>query len=95
MLALLAYSILERQVRQQGLTLTTRQIIQRLENLTLIETHCHDGSRLHRLTPLSDECQGILQLVAAALDDMMQTLVPEKETPLCLTSTAATLPQLC
>jgi len=95
MLALLAYSILERQVRQQGLSLTTRQIIQRLENLTLIETHCHDGSRLHRLTPLSDECLVILQLVAAALDDMVQTLVPEKETPLCLASTAATLSQLC
>lgn len=95
MLALLAYSILERQVRQQGLSLTTRQIIQRLENLTLIETHCHDGSRLHRLTPPSHECLVILQLVAAALDDMVQTLVPEKETPLCLTSTAATLSQLC
>jgi len=95
MLALLAYSILERQVRQQGLSLTTRQIIQRLENLTLIETHCHDGSRLHRLPPPSHECLVILQLVAAALDDMVQTLVPEKETPPCLTSTTATLPQLC
>lgn len=41
MLALLAYSLLERQMRQQGLQLTTRQLIKRLQHLTLIETHCH------------------------------------------------------
>ncbi len=46
MVALLAYSLLERQVRQQGLHLTTRQLIRRLEHLTLIEIHCWDGSCL-------------------------------------------------
>lgn len=51
MLALLAYSLLERQVRQQGLDLTTRQLIHRLEKVSLIETYCHDGSCLRRLTP--------------------------------------------
>lgn len=56
MLALLAYSLLERQVRQQGLQLTTRQLIKRLQQLTLIETYCHDGSCLSRLTPLSRPC---------------------------------------
>ncbi|MCP4360906.1 MAG: transposase, partial [Chloroflexi bacterium] len=46
MIALLAYSLLERQIRQQGLQLTTRELIKRLETVGLIETHCHDGSYL-------------------------------------------------
>jgi hypothetical protein len=36
MLALLVYSLLERQVRQGGLPMTTRRIIQKLENLDVI-----------------------------------------------------------
>ena len=70
MIALLAYSLLERQVRRHGLQLTTRQLIKRLETLTLIETHCHDGSRLRRLTPVEPEVALILQLVAEALQEL-------------------------
>lgn len=73
MIALLAYSLLERQTRQQGLQLTTRQLIKRLETLTLIETHCRDGSCLRRLTPLEPEVACILQLVAQVLDDLFTT----------------------
>jgi hypothetical protein len=43
MLALLAYSLLERQVRQGRLQVTTRRIIERLESLDVIETACWDG----------------------------------------------------
>jgi len=75
MVALLAYSLLERQVRQQGLQLTTRQIIKRLETLTLIETHCHDGSCLRRLTHIEPEIAAILHLVAQVLDDLLTTPV--------------------
>jgi transposase len=71
MVALLAYSLLERQVRQAGLALTTRQIIKRLETLTVIETHCLDGSCLRRLTPIEPEIARILQLVAQVLDDLI------------------------
>jgi len=71
MVALLAYSLLERQARQSGLQMTTRQIIRRLERLSLIETHCRDGSCLRRLTPVEPEVAGILELVAQALDDLM------------------------
>jgi transposase len=70
MVALLAYTLLQRQVQQQGLQMTTRSLIQRLDQLTLIETRCWDGSRLHRLTPIEPELFAILQLVAAALDEM-------------------------
>jgi len=71
MLALLAYSLLERQVRQSGLPITTRQLIKRLEKLTLIETHCQDGSCLRRLSPVEPEVAIILQLVADVLTDLM------------------------
>ena len=71
MLALLAYSLLERQVRQSGLSITARQIIKRLETVTLIETHCRDGSCLRRLTPIEPEVAALLQLVAQVLDDLL------------------------
>ena len=74
MVALPAYSLLERQTRQQGLQLTTRQIIKRLETVTLIETHCRDASCLRRLTPLEPEVACILQLVAQVLDDLCTAL---------------------
>jgi transposase len=85
MLALLAYSLLQRQMHQQGLALTTRQLIHKLQHLTLIETRCHDGSRLHRLTAISPECLHILQLVAAALDDLQQNhFTPQPSHPLLM-----------
>ena len=67
MLALLAYSLLERQVQQAGLHLTTRRIVEQLEGVTVIETHCHDGSVLRRLTPLSAEQDALLTILAALL----------------------------
>lgn len=78
MIALLAYSLLERQVRQYGCPLTSRQIIKRLERLSLIETHCHDGSCLRRLTPLDPQLNCLWQLVALALADLMATPLVSK-----------------
>ena len=98
MLALLAYTLLERQTRQQGLHLTTRQLIKRLQNLTVIETYCHDGSYLRRLTPLDPDLIPILNLVALALDDLIHS-TPTSKLPLLPTATASiqTLdqPRLC
>lgn len=82
MLALLAYSLLERQIRQQGLQLTTRQLIKRLENLVVIETVCHDGSCLRRLAPVDPACAVILQLVAIALDELMQATAISRTQPM-------------
>jgi transposase len=98
MLALLAYSLLERQLRQQGLQLTTRQLIKRLEHLSLIETHCHDGSCLRRLTPVDPAVSLTLQLVAVALNDLVQATAVSRQ-PLLPPSTSAApvafLPRLC
>jgi transposase len=76
MIALLAYSLLERQMRQQGLQLTTRQLIRRLQNLTLIETRFIDGSCMRRLTPLDPACLTILPLVLTALESLIEQAVP-------------------
>jgi len=70
MLALLAYSLLERQVRQGGLQMTTRRIIEKLESLDVIETYCWDGSRLCRLVPVDEEQAAILQVLAHVLADL-------------------------
>jgi len=82
MLALLAYSLLERQIRQQGLQMTTRQLIKRLEKLVVIETVCHDGSCLRRLSPVDPACETILQLVALALDELMQATAISRTQPM-------------
>jgi len=98
MLALLAYSLLERQLRQQGLQLTTRQLLKRLQHLSLIETHCHDGSCLRRLTPLDPALLPLLDLVALALADLFQASPVSRLSllPAATTATApAYLPSLC
>ncbi len=63
MLALLTYTVLERQLRQGGLQITTRRLIQHLESLTLIETYCRDGSVLLRLTPLTPEQHHLVRVL--------------------------------
>jgi hypothetical protein len=77
MLALLAYSLLERQVQQAGLHVTTRRIVEQLEGATVIETHCRDGSALRRLTPLTAEQDALFTLLATLLAQIsLVDLVP-------------------
>ncbi len=70
MLALLAYSLLERQVRQGGLQMTTRRIIDRLQSLDVVESWCVDGSRLLRLVPVDAEQAALLQTLADILAEL-------------------------
>jgi hypothetical protein len=51
-------------MRQRGLPLTTRRLIERLEDLTVIETHCWDGSVLQRLTPVSQEQRQLIAFLS-------------------------------
>ncbi len=67
MLALLTYSILERQMRQHGLQMTTRRLIERLGALNIIETHCWDGSVMVRLTPVTPEQMQLMRVMEAIL----------------------------
>jgi hypothetical protein len=70
MLALLAYSLLERQVRCHGLTLTTRRIIAKLQSLDVVGTVCWDGSVLLRLVPVDEEQALLLQALAHAVAEL-------------------------
>jgi hypothetical protein len=88
MLALLAYSLLERQVQHAGLQITTRRIVEQLEGLTVIETHCRDGSVLRRLTPGTPEQDALVVILAellaqVQLADLLPTLpaAPEPAVP--------------
>jgi hypothetical protein len=70
MLALLAYSLLERQARQSGLQMTTRRIIAKLQSLDAVETFCWDGSHLIRLVPVDEEQTAILRVLAQVLAEL-------------------------
>jgi transposase len=70
MLALLVYSLLERQVRQGGLHLTTRHIIQHLESLDVIETVCWDGSHLFRPVSADEQQLALLEVLARLLTEL-------------------------
>lgn len=75
MLALLTYSILERQMGQHDLQLTTRRLIEQLETLCVIETHCWDGSVLFRLTPLTPDQARLVERLDAVLQVPCQPVV--------------------
>jgi transposase len=86
MLALLAYSLLERQARQGGLQMTTRRIIEKLEGLEVIETLCWDGSRLLKLVPVDQEQVALLEILAHILAELRlprwpNPLLPVGHTP--------------
>jgi transposase len=76
MLALLAYSLVERQARQNGLQMTTRRIIERLETLDVVETLCWDGSLLYRVVPVDKEQARLLVILAHTLAELQRTHWP-------------------
>lgn len=63
LIALLAYSLLERQARQQGLCLTAQRILEQLANLQVIEVEAWDGSRTQRLSGITVEQRCLLNLL--------------------------------
>jgi transposase len=71
MLALLAYSLLEREVRQHGLHLTANRVIEKLSTIDIIETQCWDGSSLFRLTPIDAEQLMILEVLGQVIKDLI------------------------
>ena len=86
MLALLVYSLLERQARQGGVQMTTRRIIEKLESLDVIETLCWDGSRLYRIVPVDQEQALLLKTLAHILAELRfprwpHPLLPAGDTP--------------
>jgi len=76
MLALLVYSLLERQARRKGLAITTRRLIEQLDNLSIIETYCWDGSVLYRLTPVNRAQAELITILSEVVNEVSIPHVP-------------------
>jgi len=63
LIALLAYSLLERQAQQQKLCLTARRIVERLSTIHVIEVEAWDGSRTCRVSEISPEQRRVLTVI--------------------------------
>jgi len=72
MVALLAYNMLQRQVQQHDLHLTTWQIIRQLDNLVVIETYFIDNSRSLRMADVEPEILHTLAFISQDLSTMVQ-----------------------
>jgi len=60
LIALLVYSLLERQARHHGLCVTTRRICECLADLQVVEVEAHDGSRLWTVSAFTPAQQTLL-----------------------------------
>ncbi len=63
LIALLAYSLLERQAQQHGLCLTARRILERLSTIHVVEVEAWDGSTTRRVSDLTPEQQRVLTVL--------------------------------
>jgi hypothetical protein len=69
LIALLVYSLLERQAEQHGLSLTTRQIIYKLSTLQVQQIEAWDGSCVWSWYQTTDGQLLLLTTLLLALDD--------------------------
>jgi hypothetical protein len=60
LIALLTYSLLERQAQQQRVCLTARRILEQLASLQVIEIEACDGSRTHLLSDITPDQRRLL-----------------------------------
>lgn len=76
LIALLAYSLLERQARQQGLGLTAHRILEQLSNVQVIEIETCDGSRTHMLSDVTPDQQRLLIRLRQAIEPPATAATP-------------------
>jgi hypothetical protein len=60
LIALLAYSLLERQAQQQGVCLTAHRILEQLSSLQVIEIEACDGSRTQLVSDITPDQRRLL-----------------------------------
>jgi transposase len=68
LIALLAYSLLERQAQQQGVCLTARRILEQLSSLQVIEIEACDGSRTQLLSDSTPDQRRLLLRLRQGLE---------------------------
>ena len=69
MVALLAYSLLEREMKNRGVHLTTRKIIEKLDNLSIVENSLKNGETFYRIVPIDEEQELLLECLAQILNE--------------------------
>jgi transposase len=96
MIALLAYSLLERQARQQGLCLTAQRILEQLSNLQMIEVEAWDGSRTQQLSEITVEQCRLLNVLWQGCQRIRSPLSPVSVPEALLLERAGVLdPRVC
>ena len=70
LIALLIYSLIERQAQQHRLCLTTRAILQKLDNFQVHAIEAWDGSRTCSYGNLTPEQHGLLAALLQSIDDL-------------------------
>ncbi len=75
MIALLVYSLLERQAEQHGFCLTARQIIERLSTLQVQLIEAYDGSRTWSWIETPDEQVLLLTAILQVLDEKPRSVL--------------------
>jgi len=68
LIALLAYSLLERQAQQQGVCLTAHRILEQLSTLQVIEIEACDGSRTQLVSDITPNQRRLLLRLRQALE---------------------------
>jgi hypothetical protein len=76
LIALLAYSLLERQAQQHGLALTTRRIIDRLSTLQVEIIEAWDGSRRYSWQETFPGQVQLLLVCSQALEELPRSPLP-------------------
>lgn len=75
LIALLTYSLLERQVQQHGLCLTARRIIEKLSSFHIQEVEAWDGSRSLSCLDADPDLQALLFTLLSSLVEHPRTLI--------------------
>ena len=76
LIALLVYSLIERQAQQHGHCLTTRNILEKLANLQVQHIEAWDGSQSWSFSKLTPEQHSLLAVLLQAVDDLPNWSLP-------------------
>ena len=76
LIALLTYSLLERQAEQHGLCLTARQMIERLSTLQVQLIEAWDGSQAWSWIETTDEQRLLLTAILQVLNEKPRATLP-------------------
>jgi transposase len=76
LIALLIYSLIERQAQQHGICLTTRTILEKLTNFQVHLIEAWDGSRTCSCGELTSQQHGLLIALLQSMDDLPTWVLP-------------------